>query len=52
MGNSNSKRLIKKPPSGGFLDNRESKRGSAAYTDNFKFFFDGIQIRACGARTK
>jgi len=25
--------------------------GSAAHTDNFKFFFSGIQIRACGART-
>ncbi len=26
--------------------------GFAAHTDNFKFFFGGIQIRACGARTK
>ena len=25
--------------------------GSAAHTDNFKFFFGGIQIRACEART-
>ena len=28
-----------------------SVRGGAAHTDNFKFFFGGIQIRACGART-